>query len=46
MINLLAKNPDKAKYQEKAEELKSCLLEWLKKNNSKHYNGVKNRKLI
>ncbi|MDX1284467.1 MAG: sulfatase-like hydrolase/transferase [Draconibacterium sp.] len=46
MNNLLGKNPDRVKYQDKAEELRSCLLEWLKKNKSKHYQGVKNRKLI
>jgi len=46
MTNLLGSNPDRAKYKEKAEELRACLLEWLKKNNSKRYNGVRDRKLI
>ena len=32
--------------KKKAEELRTYLLEWLKKNNSKHYQGVENRKLI
>ena len=44
--NLIGKNPDKAEYADKAEELRMCLLEWLKKNNSKHYNGVRGRDLI
>ena len=46
MNNLIGKNPNRAIYAEKTEELRSSLLEWLKENNSKHYNGVKNRKLI
>lgn len=45
MKNLLGSNPDADKYKEKAEELRGYLIEWLKKNNSKHYEGVKNRKL-
>ena len=44
--NLLGKNPDREKYNEKAEELRANLLEWLKKNDSKHYDGVSKRKLI
>jgi len=44
--NLLGKNPNRRRYAEKAEELRACLLEWLKKNNSKHYKGVKERELI
>ena len=44
--NLLGKNPDKSKYQQKTEELRTHLLEWLQKNNSKHYLGVSKRKLI
>ena len=44
--NLLGKNPDRKKYNEKAEELRANLLDWLKKNNSKHYDGVSKRKLI
>jgi hypothetical protein len=46
MNNLLEINPNKKQYEQKAEELRSCLLEWLQKNNSKHYNGVLKRKLI
>jgi len=46
MKNLLGKNPDRRKYQEKAEKLRKSLLEWLEKNNSKHYLGVSKRKLI
>jgi arylsulfatase A-like enzyme len=46
MNNLLGKNPDREKYTQKAEELRANLLEWLKKNNSKHYDGVSKRKLI
>lgn len=46
MNNLIGKNPDRAKYKDKTEELRKDLLHWLKKNNSKHYNGVKQRVLI
>lgn len=46
MNNLLGINPNKKQYEQKAEELRSCLLEWLQKNNSKHYNGILKRKLI
>ncbi|HSH19016.1 MAG TPA: sulfatase-like hydrolase/transferase [Draconibacterium sp.] len=46
MNNLIGKNPNRANYAEKTEELRSSLLEWLKKNNSKHYDGVKDRELI
>ena len=46
MNNLLGSNPDKAKYEDKAEELRSGLLEWLKKNKSIHFHGVKARKLM
>jgi arylsulfatase A-like enzyme len=46
MNNLLGKNPNRAAYEEKAEELRKYLLEWLQKNKSKHYDGVKKRKLI
>ncbi len=41
MNNLIGKNPNRKEYKLQAEELRGCLLEWLKKNNSKHYNGVK-----
>lgn len=46
MNNLLGKNPNRNKYEKKAKELRSKLLEWLKKNKSKHYTGVSERKLI
>jgi arylsulfatase A-like enzyme len=46
MNNLIGKNPEKAKYAEKAEDLRNSLLEWLKKNKSEHYDGVLKRKLI
>ncbi len=46
MNNLLGKNPNRTDYKEKAEELRGYLLEWLKKNKSERYEGVKERKLI
>jgi len=46
MNNLIGKNPEGEKYEEKVEELRSCLLEWLEKNGSKHLDGVGNRRLI
>lgn len=46
MHNLIGKNPDRNEYETKAEELRDCLLEWLKKNNSEHYEGVSNRALV
>lgn len=46
MNNLLGSNPKKKSYEKKAEELRKCLLEWLEKNNSKYYDGVKERELI
>lgn len=45
MNNLLGSNPEKEKYIGKATELRGYLLEWLMKKGSKHYEGVKNRKL-
>ncbi len=45
MNNLLGSNPESGNYKEKAEELRSYLLEWLKKNKSRHYNGVKDRQI-
>ena len=45
MNNLIGNNPDKEEYAYKAEELREYLLEWLIKNRSKHYNGVKEREL-
>ncbi len=44
--NLLGKNLKRSEYEKQAEELRGYLLEWLKRNNSKHYDGVKERKLI
>ena len=46
MNNLLGKSPNRHRYAEKAEELRTCLLEWLKKNHSKHYQGVQERELL
>lgn len=46
MNNLLGNNPDRANYLEKAEELRSCLLEWLAKQNSVHYYSVSKRDLL
>jgi len=46
MNNLIGKNPERLKYTEKAEDLRKCLLEWLKKNKSEHFDGVQKRKLI
>jgi arylsulfatase A-like enzyme len=45
MNNLLGTNPNKQKYLGKAEELRKSLLEWLKKNNSSHIEGVTKRNL-
>ena len=44
--NLIGKNPNRHRYAGKTEELRACLLEWLKKNGSSHYEGVRQRKLI
>jgi hypothetical protein len=46
MNNLLGKNPDRNKYEAKANELKNDLLSWLKQHKSAHYDGVKNRNLM
>jgi len=46
MNNLIGKNPNRHRYAEKTEELRACLLEWLKKNGSNHYEGVRKRKLV
>ncbi len=46
MNNLLGNNPARHDYEQKVEELRGCLLEWLQKNGSKHYQGVKERALI
>jgi len=44
--NLLGNNPERQKFQQKAEELRDDLLLWLKKHNSKFYEGVKARNLL
>jgi arylsulfatase A-like enzyme len=46
MNNLIGKNPNRHRYAEKTEELRACLLEWIKKNGSSHYQGVKERRLV
>ena len=46
MNNLLGNNPDRASYLEKAEELRGCLLEWLKEKKSIHYYSVSKRDLL
>ena len=46
MHNLLGSNPEKELYEERAEELRGCLLEWLQQHGSRHFNGVRDRKLI
>ncbi len=46
MNNLLGTHPDRQCHVAKAEELRHCLLEWLQKNDSEHYEGVKERELI
>lgn len=46
MNNLLGSNPDRALHQEKAEELRACLLEWLAEKNSVHYYSVSQRDLL
>jgi arylsulfatase A-like enzyme len=45
MNNLLGSNPDKKNYTAKVNELHTDLVNWLKKHNSVHYEGVKNRNL-
>ena len=46
MNNLIGNNPDAENFAAKAEELRGYLLEWLDKNNSKHYGGVQARVLV
>ncbi len=46
MNNLLGSNPNRKEYREKTEELRACLLEWLKKSKSSHYKGVRERIII
>ncbi|QBN17903.1 sulfatase-like hydrolase/transferase [Flavobacterium nackdongense] len=45
MNNLMGSNPNKSNYTQKINELHTDLLTWLKKNNSKKYDGVLNRNL-
>ncbi|MGL5113355.1 MAG: sulfatase/phosphatase domain-containing protein, partial [Flavobacterium sp.] len=45
MNNLMGSNPDISKYTDKINELHTDLLTWMKKNNSKKYDGVRNRNL-
>jgi arylsulfatase A-like enzyme len=45
MTNLLGNNPDRSKFEAKANELKQDLLSWLKQNHSIHYDGVLARQL-
>jgi arylsulfatase A-like enzyme len=44
--NLIGNNPNAEDHKAKAEELRGYLLEWLEKNNSKHYGGVQARVLV
>jgi len=44
--NLLGSNPNRAQYQDKAEELRASLLEWLAEKNSVHYYSVSQRDLL
>jgi len=46
MNNLLGSNPDRAQYQDKAEELRACLVEWLEDKNSVHTYSVSQRDLL
>jgi arylsulfatase A-like enzyme len=46
MNNLLGINPNQARFEGQAEELRGYLLEWLARNNSKHYNEVRERELV
>jgi len=45
MNNLMGSNPNKVSYTQKINELHTDLLTWMKKNNSKKYDGVRNRNL-
>ncbi|HUX55545.1 MAG TPA: sulfatase-like hydrolase/transferase [Bacteroidales bacterium] len=46
MNNLLGSNPDRKKYEKKANELRNDILTWLKERHSSHYEGVKARNLM
>jgi arylsulfatase A-like enzyme len=43
MNNLIGNNPKRNDYELKTKELRADMLTWLKQNNSKNYDGVKNR---
>lgn len=46
MNNLIGNNPERNKYEAKANELRDDLLNWLKEHKSSHYEGVKSRDLM
>jgi len=46
MNNLIGNNPNAGQHGDKAEELRTSLLEWLEKNGSEHYNSVAARVLV
>jgi arylsulfatase A-like enzyme len=46
MNNLIGNNPEKYKYENIVNGLRKDLIDWLKKNKSKHLDGVAARKLI
>ena len=46
MNNLLGSNPDRKKYEDKANELQEDILIWLKEHKSANYEGVKSRDLM
>jgi arylsulfatase A-like enzyme len=46
MNNLLGNNPERKKYEGKANELRDDILTWLKQHKSSHYEGVKARNLM
>ncbi len=46
MNNLIGNNSNRKKYTDKVNELKTDLLQWLSKNNSKHIDGVRERMVI
>lgn len=46
MNNLIGRNPDKENFRPVVDDLKNDLKEWLKRNNSKHFEGVSKRKIL
>ena len=46
MNNLIGKNPQRQEYAAQAENLKAKLVSWLDSINSKHTEGVRNRKMV